>query len=155
VPHYDGIQNEFLRETTSLSLPAKVSTRVTKRKTRRGPGPRGTRVGSICSVVNKSGAQGDACKRRSPDSLLANVRPWSSFFPTSWRRGRPHPSATKDHRGIDREVESHHPLHAFPTSHADAADARLITRSYVFPALVSFFDGFEEMRRWHFPNHRK
>lgn len=38
-----------MRKKNISSLPAKVNTRVAKRKTRRGPGPRGTRVGSICS----------------------------------------------------------------------------------------------------------
>lgn len=69
---------ECVKKDTS-SLPANVNTSVAKRKTRRGPGPRGTRVGSICSRTAAPGRRLQA-SLASPDSLLAVVRPWNSLF---------------------------------------------------------------------------
>lgn len=61
------------------SLPAKVSTRVTKRKMRREVGPLGTRVGSICSL-DVAAPRATPATRRSPPSLLADVHPWNLLF---------------------------------------------------------------------------
>lgn len=51
----EGGAFESERKGTDERLPAKVRTSVAKRKTRRGPGPLGTRVGSI----RAGGAQGN------------------------------------------------------------------------------------------------
>lgn len=69
-----------MRKKSISCLPAKVRTRVAKRKTRRGPGPRGTRVGSICSRTAGRPGRRLQASLASPDSLLADVRPWNSLF---------------------------------------------------------------------------
>lgn len=144
--------------SVALSLPAKVSTRVAKRKTRRGPGARDTRVGSICSVLFREAERRPRATRardaRVPATpLLVDVAsPWRSFLPISSRRGRPHPSATKGRReeSTEKGGDSTTPLppRRFSRPRSDAADIRLITRIiYIFPALFRWSNsGTVELR---------
>lgn len=110
-----------------ILLPAKVSTSVAKRKTRRGPGPRGTRVGSICLEAPAPRAA-PASDARVPRFVTDRRTPLILVLSASSRRGRPHltlPRRRSVTRRIDRYGEPPPPL-------ADAADIHLITPTYPY-----------------------
>lgn len=111
-----------IASTKNTSLPANVNTSVAKRKTRRGPGPRGTRVGSICSRTAAPRAT-PASVARVPRLVTGRCTPLElalpfsiSFSPSPWtssRCGRPRPSASKLH---DESTHAeNHPRPFFPT----------------------------------------